>query len=600
MNIKERLITLRSEMHQYKIDIYLVPSIDAHNSEYVPKCWQRRLWISHFDGSAGEVIVTSEHAYLWTDGRYFIQAEQQLDSKYFSLMKQTGFTPETEQWIRSNGCGKRLGIDPKLISISRAKELESLMQSIGGELVFLEENLVDNSRLKLGETISLPCSKAFSVNEMTTGETLSERMNWLRGELKNSGADYIALNSLDEIAWLYNIRGNDVEYNPFVISYAIVGQNNSILFVDSAKLSPELNNELKISGVTILPYDDFAPYFESLKAKIWLDDRSASYWMLKSVAKFNQVLLKRSPILYRKAIKNSVEAEGARIAHMKDAVAMIHFSHWLEQNWKNGLDEIAASDKLNLYRKEQVNLHGLSFPTISGYAANGAIIHYRATPETNKVIRDDSLYLLDSGGQYLEGTTDITRTFHLGEPSESHRHHYTLVLKGHLALSRAIFSHGTCGEHLDALARAPLWNEYLNYRHGTGHGVGSFLGVHEGPQKISQANSNVPLMPGMIVSNEPGLYVDGEYGIRIENLCLVVEVNNLDAKASKHGPFYAFEDLTLVPYCKKLIDISLLSSEDKAQIKRYYSKIKTKVMPLLNPEVQGWLEDQLNFILSLE
>ncbi len=594
MTIQKRLSALRNEMQRHKIDIYLVPSIDAHNSEYVPECWQRRPWISNFDGSAGEVIVTLDHAYLWTDGRYFLQAEQQLDSKYYTMMKQSGFAPETEQWIQENARGKRLGIDPRLVGVGRAKVLQNIMTSIGGELLVLENNLVDDARLELGESITLPSAKAFAVYKATTGETLAARLTWLRGELQNNAADYIALNVLDEIAWLYNIRGNDVEYNPFVISYALIGLNEAIWFVDSNKLSAELINELADSGVTILPYENFAMYIGKLHAKIWLDERSASFWMLQNATVSNEVLLQRSPIVYRKALKNEVEAEGARVAHIKDAVAMISFIYWLEQNWQSGVDEISAADKLEEFRKAQSNLHGLSFSTISGYASNGAIIHYRATPESSKVIRDDNLYLLDSGGQYLEGTTDITRTFHLGTPCEQQRHHYTLVLKGHLALSRAVFSHGTCGEHLDMLARAPLWNEYLNYRHGTGHGVGSFLGVHEGPQKISQASSNVPLMPGMIVSNEPGLYMDGEYGIRIENLCLVTEIEDVKAKQSPYGPFYAFEDLTLVPYCKKLIDISMLSSEDKMQINSYYTKIKTKIAPNLKPELQAWLADQLD------
>jgi len=596
MSIQERLLALRSEMQQHKIDIYLVPSIDAHNSEYVPECWQRRPWISNFDGSAGEVIVTLDHAYLWTDGRYFLQAEQQLDSKHYTMMKQSGFAPETEQWIQENARGKRLGIDPRLVGVGRAKVLQNIMISIGGELLVLEENLVDSARLKLGESITLPCAKAFAVHEATTGESLAVRLSWLRGELQNNAADYIALNVLDEIAWLYNIRGNDVEYNPFVISYALIGLNEAIWFVDSNKLSAALIAELAAAGVTIQPYESFASYVQQLHAKIWLDERSASFWMLQSVSSSNEVLLQRSPIVYRKALKNAVEAEGARIAHVKDAVAMISFIYWLEQNWQTGVDEINAADKLEEFRKAQANLHGLSFSTISGYASNGAIIHYRATPDSNKVIRDDNLYLLDSGGQYLEGTTDITRTFHLGTPTEQQRHHYTLVLKGHLALSRAVFSHGTCGEHLDMLARAPLWNEYLNYRHGTGHGVGSFLGVHEGPQKISQAHSNVPLMPGMIVSNEPGLYMDGEYGIRIENLCLVTEIDDAKAKQSPYGPFYTFEDLTLVPYCKKLIDTTLLSPEDKAQISAYYAKIRSKITPHLAPQLQAWLSDQLDLL----
>ncbi len=594
INVSQRLNLLRSQMDQHNIDIYLVPSIDAHNSEYVPECWLRRPWISGFDGSAGEVMVTKEHAYLWTDGRYFLQASQQLDPNHYTLMKQMGFVPETEQWLKDNAKGKRLGIDPQLVGIGRAQQLAKIMESISGEMVVIEENLIDNCKKVLNEQASLPVKPVFALTEKYTGVSLTERLAWLRGKLKNKEANYIALNVLDEIAWFFNIRGEDIEFNPLVISYALIGEKNAWLFVDSSKINPELLSVLTNAGITLADYAEFGSVLSSLTGSIWLDDKTATYWMLSKASTLGKVILARSPIVANKAAKNHVEAQGARVAHLKDAVAVTSFLSWLDNNWQAGVDELSASDKLAEFRSKGENIKGASFATISGFASNGAIIHYRANSETNKVIDASSLYLIDSGGQYLEGTTDITRTVHLGEPTAEQVRHYTLVLKGHLALSRAKFPHGTCGEHLDILARTPLWNEYLNYRHGTGHGVGSFLCVHEGPQKISQAPSGVPLVPGMIVSNEPGLYLDGVYGIRIENLCLVVNANNDKAKNSEYGPFYEFEDLTLVPYCKKLIDITLLDKDDVMQIKTYYKKIEEQVFPLISDkQTKDWLIDQL-------
>lgn len=593
MSSLQRLELLRAEMHNAGVDVYLIPSIDAHNSEYVPECWQRRPWISGFDGSAGEVMVTLNQAYLSTDGRYFLQADQQLDATCFKLIKQQGFVSEIELWLQHNATGMKLGIDPQLISIARMTKLQQIMSSIGGEVIILAENLIDKCKLISGENLTLPCAKAYAHNDVFTGESVVNKLKWLRADLSANLVDATAFNVLDEIAWLFNIRGADIDYNPLVISYVFVSQSEAILFVDLDKISPELEQNLLASGVTIKSYSEFGVYLSKLNIKICLDDKTANYWMQQQAEVANQISYARSPIVFKKAIKNSVEQDGMRYAHIKDAVAMVGFLHWLENNWQQGVDEVSAADKLAEFRSQQENLKGFSFATISGYASNGAIIHYRATAETSKVIKNDSLYLLDSGGQYLEGTTDITRTMHLGEPTAEQKRHYTLVLKGHLALSRSIFVHGTCGENLDVLARAPLWNEFLNYRHGTGHGVGSFLCVHEGPQKISQASSGVALLPGMVVSNEPGLYIDGSHGIRIENLCLVSEIEQPAAKSSEFGPFYQFEDLTLVPYCKKLIDLDLLSIEDKQQIKVYYQRIIEKVVPRLSDELSSWVLNEL-------
>lgn len=594
LDIASRVQILREEMQKNEIDVYIVPSVDAHNSEYVPECWERRSFISGFDGSAGEAMITLDHAYLSTDGRYFNQATKQLDGNTYSLIKQSGFVSETEQWLINNAKNKTIGVDPRLISISRANRLIELTDGIAGTLVFTEDNLVDECKKKCGERLDLPNEPAFNLDIQYAGESTVNRIEFVRRELNKHNADFIALNVLDEIAWVFNIRGNDILYNPLVISYAIIGLDNVWLFVDSGKISSDLRTILSSSGVSLLDYQQFGTHLASLNGVICLDDKTANYWMLDKVSASAEVLFIRSPIVMAKACKNTVETKGAAYAHVKDAVAVISFLCWLDNNWSSGITELSCIDRLAEYRKKQENLKGMSFATISGFASNGAVIHYRADSTTNKVVDDSSLYLIDSGGQYLEGTTDITRTVHLGQPTPAQKRHYTLVLKGHLALGRAIFPHGTCGEHLDILARNALWSEYLNYRHGTGHGVGSFLCVHEGPQKISSAPSNTMLLPGMIVSNEPGVYIDGEYGIRIENLCLVTKDASDQATSSEYGPFYKFEDLTLVPYAKKLIDISLLSREDKEQIKVYYAKIVSQVKNRLGQKEQEWLMDQLD------
>lgn len=589
-DIADRLQLLRLQMQQNKIDIYIIPSIDAHNSEYVPAVWERIAWISGFNGSAAEVIVTKDHAYLSTDGRYFLQAQNQLDSKYYTLIKQIGFVSQINQWLLNNAGGKSVGIDPALLSIGRADKLQSMLHDIAAKLVFIPDNLIDKCRRQMGEEINLPDNKAFFLPEIYTGQSISNRLEFIRSQLTKHNADFIALNVLDEIAWVFNMRGSDIEYNPLIISYAVIGKNDAWLFVDRRKITGNLLNILTDCGVRLFDYDEFGKQLSNLEGVIWLDEKSANYLMLDRISPKSKIILTTSPVVLAKACKNQVEAAGSCNAHIKDAVAVINFLHWLDNNWQLGVTELSCADKLAEFRWQQENIQGMSFNTISGFAGNGAIIHYRAAPETNKTVDDSSLYLIDSGGQYLDGTTDITRTIHLGTPTQEQKLHYTLVLKGHLALGRVVFPHGTCGEHLDVLARKALWRGHLNYNHGTGHGVGSFLCVHEGPQRISGGMSNIPLVPGMIVSNEPGLYIAGQYGIRIENLCLVQDSHT----NSEYGPFYYFEDLTLVPYARKLIDIDLLDDEDKKQIKAYYAKIADKVKAYLGSTQQQWLDNELS------
>jgi Xaa-Pro aminopeptidase len=596
MEILDKLTALRKHMQEHGIDLYLVPSIDEHNSEYVPHCWQRRSFISGFDGSAGEVIVTQEHAYLWTDGRYFLQAQMQLNDEHYTLVKQTGLSANIEEWLTLNHNNIRLGVDSRVIGIERAAKLKQVLSTQGSKLVLLDTNLVDLSRQDLGEKLTLPVVYAFYLPIHYTGMTVEDKLAYLRGELTHHKADYILFNVLDEIAWLFNMRGGDIDFNPLVISYAVVGKTTATLFVDGNKLSKELADILIAAKVQVLPYQDFALSVKNIEGSVMLDDRTASCWMLSLLTNHQPVLTVRSPLSLAKAVKNKVEVSGSKAAHIYDAVAVINFLAWLDNHYVDGVDEIIAAEKLLEFRKKHATFKGESFATISGFADNGAIIHYHSSHATNKVIDNSNIYLVDSGGQYLEGTTDITRTIHLGNPTKEQKHHYTLVLKGHLALSRAKFPHGTCGEHLDALARVHLWHECLNYRHGTGHGVGSFLCVHEGPQRISPGISAIPLVPGMIVSNEPGFYLDGEYGIRIENLCLVTEIEN--SAVNGYGKFYGFENLTLVPYCSKLIEFEILTEAEQQQIRDYYSQIRQLVYPLLNLDVQVWLDKQLHLSSS--
>ncbi len=594
MKIIEKLALLRAEMVTHGIDMYLVPSNDEHNNEYLPECHKRREWISNFTGSAGVVIVTLHHAYLWTDGRYFLQAEQELDHDHYTLIKQKGYISEINSWLELNAVNMKLGYDLKLITTHNSANLKNIMHSINGDAISIDVNLIDKIRMKHNEfphvSINPPTNHAYYLDDKYTGCGVQDKLSWLRGELRIHKVDYIALNTLDEIAWLFNMRGSDISYNPLVISYAIVGLTNATLFVDINKLDKNLLDMLSIANIKILAYGEFGNILHTLKSKILLDEKTANEWMYRSLCNSNEIILGMSPIQHKKAIKNDIEIAGARLAHYSDAVAVIEFLAWLDKSWVDGVDEISAQDMLSHLRAKNINLRGDSFHTISGFGENSAVIHYRASENTNKKIDNTSLYLVDSGGQYLSGTTDITRVVHLGEPTDTQKHYYTLVLKAHLALSRVKFPHGTCGEHIDAIARQYLWDECIDYRHGTGHGVGSFLCVHEGPQRISQTYSKVPLLPGMIVSNEPGFYIENQYGIRIENLCLVTEIET--PSTHEYGKFYGFETLTLVPYYKKLIDERMLTQTEKMQIIDYYNKIKDKVSPHLTKDAEDWFKMQ--------
>jgi Xaa-Pro aminopeptidase len=585
--IAERLHNLRSLMSQHQLDFYYIPSRDIHNNEYVPECWQRRAFISNFTGSAGDVLVGHDCAYLWTDARYFLQAEEQLDPNCFKLMKRIqGASTPIAQWIAEQAPGMRVGVDPRVMGLSEQHTWQQHLTAQQGELISIDDNLVDT----IWDNQPLPSAAPIYDYPVTfAGQSTADKLQQLRKKLKKLDADAHAINLLDAIAWLFNIRGGDAIFNPIAIAFALVTQSSATFFIDTNKVPSNLSTRLKTEGIEIAPYNDFEKALQACTGTVLLEPSSACNWMAQQLTQA-KILETNSPITLMKAMKNPTEQKGAVRAHEKDAIALCKIFHWLENNWQ-GASEQSVSDKVLEYRMENPDCKGLSFTTISSYAKNSAINHYAVNAESNLQLSDDSLFLLDSGGQYFDGTTDVTRTVHFGTPTAAQKLHYTLVLKGHLALRHTVFTEGTCGEHLNAIAHAPLWKHGLDFGHGTGHGVGAFLCVHEGPQRISQGYSQTPLLPGMIVSNEPGVYFDNDYGIRIENLVLVVPKFSTEESGTGHGPFYGFEDLTLFPYARKLIDQSILSDDEIEQINHYHAEVYKKLHPNLSNELKDWLHE---------
>ena len=499
----KRLSALLKLMNQKGYDFYYIPSSDAHNSEYVPTCWKNREWISGFTGSAGDALIHKDMSYLSTDGRYFEQAEAQLDPSHFTLLKQEGYSSKIDDLLATECANKVLAFDPSVVTVSTANRLTKLINSINGKLIYDKTNLVSEARDKLNDIAKLPCGTPFIHTQEYAGESFYSKYQKVLKKLQDNHIDALAISTLDEIAWFLNIRGSDIDYNPLVISYVLVTRSNVTWYIDEKNLDKIMQQYLDNNAIKIQPYTDFYKDLESYSGKIGLDPNTANYAMYQAC--HEKPVLLNSPIILMKAIKNSTEAKNSQYAHQKDALAYIEFLYWLEHNWQ-GQSEISAQEKLSSLRARQHNARGDSFGSISGHAQNGAYPHYSATNKTNEYFDNNNLYLLDSGGQYLEGTTDITRVFHFGRPTKEHKKYYTLVLKGHLALGNIVFPKGTTGSQLDVLARQFLWLDHNNYSHGTGHGVGSYLCVHEGPHRISPAPSSQVLIPGMIVSNEPGVY----------------------------------------------------------------------------------------------
>lgn len=588
MTINDRIKALRVQMKVKKIDACLIPSNDPHQSEYVADHWKSREWISGFTGSAGVVVVTSSHAGLWTDSRYFLQGEQELAGSKFELHKQVvPHAPEHLIWLAENlSAGSVVGLDGSLFSIQQIRAIEKRLTPKGIQITtdcyLLDQIWTDRP--------PLPMEKAFGLELFYTGESRKQKLRRIREQIANKGAEYYLVAALDDIAWTLNLRSSDVAYNPVCISYLLVGPEIVHFFVAPEKIPSALQKSLAKDGVFCQAYEALKSQLAKLSGrKILLDPASTSIDVYDRLEK-SDAILDRNLIRPLKAIKNPTEIEHIREAMRKDGVALTKLYRWLEAVLpRREVSEVDVVHQLDHFRRAQGDYHGESFGAIAGYNANGAIVHYRAQPENCAILRPEGIFLLDSGGQYRHGTTDITRTIALGSATDEQRRHFTLVLKGHISLAVARFPAGTTGVQLDTLARAPLWQAGLDYGHGTGHGVGFFLNVHEPPQgfaaSLSTGRGNTPLEPGMLTSNEPGFYLKDAYGIRIENLILCMAGEETD-----FGQFYEFETLTLFPIDINLVDPGLLSKEEKDWINRYHEKVFTELSPRLSPEEREWLE----------
>ncbi len=585
-SINQRLAALRREMAESRLDAYIVPSQDPHQSEYVADYWKMRAWITGFTGSAGVAVITAGHAGLWTDSRYFLQAEAELAGSEVVLHKlKVPHMPEHIDWLlEALPAGSTVGCDGSVFSVSQIQHLAQRLEAGQIELVH-QEGLV--GRIWEGRPL-LPRNEAFELDVAYAGQSRAEKLARIRQGM--NGQPFYLVSTLDDIAWVLNVRGSDVDYNPVCISYLLIGQKKAHWFVHEQKVAPALRKVLEQDGVQIHPYEAIEGFLEGLAGlqPILFDPASTSI-RLYEVLDAEQWKKSKNLIRPLKAVKNETEIRNIRQAMRKDGVALLRLLRWLEAELKQrAVSEYELAQQLAAFRREQGNYFGESFAAIVGYGPNGAIVHYKPEADSCAQIRPEGILLLDSGGQYLEGTTDITRTIALSEPTAEQRRHYTLVLKGNIALSAAVFPEGATGVQLDILARMHLWREGLNYGHGTGHGVGYFLNVHEPPQGFTPnprgERGETPFLPGMLTSNEPGFYKAGAYGIRIENLELCVE-----DKTTEEGRFFRFEPLTLFPISLGLAELALLTEEERAWLNDYHHKVFLELAPLLNEEEREWL-----------
>ena len=581
--IRGRVEALRHLMRDRGASAYLVPSTDAHQSEYVPAWWRRREWISGFTGSAGDVVVTLDDARLWADSRYYLQASDQLAGSGIELMK-SGMpdVPKLSEWLASTLCkGDRVGFDPDVLSRKTHTDLLEDLSRKGIELLPIEENLVDEIWTDRPAISNRPVRV---IEEMHAGEPARDKLNRVREKMMEMGADVHILSSLDGIAWLFNLRGEDVDYNPVFLSHAAVTAESAFLFVDGRKANDAVRAVLS-DQVELRPYEAISSFVDACESDgkvVWADPEATSHDLTPTSG-----IHRRSPVIDLKAAKNPVELNGFRKAHIEDGVAMVAFIRWLEEQVPGGrLTEMSAAEQLLSFRKEREGFVGASFGTISSYGPHGAINHYSVTDASNIPLGLDSLYLVDSGGHYRCGTTDITRTFCFGQPTDQQIEMYTRVLKGHIALATLSFPEGTFGKQLDLAARKPLWDVGRNYGHGTGHGIGHCLNVHEGPISISPRGQDVGLAVGHVISNEPGYYEDGVYGIRIENLLAVIPDSE---NAGSGQSFLKFENLTRCPIATDLLDVSLLDEVERAWLNDFHKTVQDALSPRLEATGQQWL-----------
>lgn len=584
MKVIERIESLRKLMIERNIDYVIIPSSDAHQSEYVSDYYKGREYISGFTGSAGTVLIGLNEGILWTDGRYFIQAENELKGSGIKLFKMRipGW-PTLEEWIFENvKSGETIAFDGKVVSLEQYKEIKNIAKEKSINLK-IDEDLLE---LIWSDRPNLPSENIFIHDIIYCGKSAKEKIEEVRKYMRKKEVLNYVISSLDDIAWLYNIRGNDIHCNPVVISYAIITLNNAYLYIDKRKISKEVSESLSNEGIEIKDYNEIKQGINDLKGSVLIDPERISTFIYENIDKNLKVVQDINITTNLKAVKNNLEIENLKKCQVRDGVAMVKFIKWLKENLgKIEISEISASDKLTEFRSHGELFKGISFDTIAGHKEHGAMMHYFPTKESDYKLESKGFLLIDSGGQYLDGTTDITRTIVLGELTEEEKRDFTLVLKGHISLMNTKFLKGTSGSNIDIKAREPLWKEGIDYKCGTGHGVGFFLNVHEGPQRISPIPNNISLEPGMILTNEPGIYREGKHGIRTENTMLVVE----DICSKEFGEFYKFEVISLCPIDLNGIEVSLLNKEEKEWINDYHKWVFDTLCPYLNEEEKEFL-----------
>ena len=586
--INNRIEKLRSLMKEKDIFAYIIPSADYHQSEYVGEFFKGREFISGFTGSAGTVVITQEKAILWTDGRYFLQAEEELSTSCVELYKMgQENVPTTFEYIENEvPSGAKVGFDGRTISAAMGAILE-LNLAKKNITISYEDDLLNEI---WEDRPALSDAKAFLLDIKYRGEDFTSKIARVREWMRENNTTTHILTSLDDIAWLFNIRGGDIKYNPVVLSYAVITLDKAILFVDENKLNDEIKTSFGEEVVEIKNYFEIYEFVKTINKEeiVLIDSNKISYSILKNIPAGVKVVNGMNPSTKFKAQKNSVEIENTKKAHIRDGVAVTKFMYWLKNNiGKIEITELSAADKITELRREQGKFIEESFGTIAGYASNGAIIHYSVTKESNTTLKDRGLFLLDSGGQYFDGTTDITRTFALGELTEEEKYHFTTVARAMIRLSDVKFLHGVNGYYLDILARGILWNEGLNYNHGTGHGVGHVLNVHEGPNGFRLDNKESAILEeGMITTNEPGFYKAGSHGIRLENEMLCVK-----GEKNEFGQFMEFEPITIAPIDLDAINVELMKEDEKAYLNEYHKMVFDTVRPFLTTEETNWLKE---------
>ncbi|HWR61272.1 MAG TPA: aminopeptidase P family protein [Clostridia bacterium] len=590
MTVSERVKKLRELMAERHIDAYIIPSFDAHQSEYVPEHWKARQWISGFTGSAGTVVVTMEEAGLWTDGRYFIQAEKQLEGSPVKLFKMgLSEVPTYPDWINEllpvNGV---VGFNGKSMPVSIYKDMVKLFK--GKELFF--ETGYDLIGQLWEDRPAIPRTPIFLHDIKYAGKSRTEKLTEVRSEMQKQNAGYYLLSSLDDVAWLLNLRGGDVPNTPVVTAYVLISQDSCKLFIDNSKVSSSVKKELEADKVEVLAYEAIEEAITSIKdsGTISMDPEKSNVWLYKAVPGTCEILELPNISTNLKAVKNSTEIENLRNSHIKDGAALVKFHVWLDKHLgKEKITEITVDEKLKEFRGGQELSMGPSFDTIAGYKEHAAMMHYKAVPGIEYTLEKEGMLLIDSGGQYLDGTTDTTRTIVLGKLTGEQKKDFTLVLKSHIGLATAKFMYGCTCTHLDILARRPLWEEGLDYRCGTGHGVGYLLSVHEGPHGFKRvpAVNTVVLEPGMIITNEPGIYKEGKHGVRTENTLLVAE----DFE-TEYGRYLKFDTISYCPIDLDGIDASMLTQQEKDWLNNYHREVYEKLAPCLDEEEKAWLKHE--------